>query len=238
LAKDKSSVPQDIGLGETGIVVNMSFTGPQRVDAFFYRFADQRLTNVSQRAGGVWQTAMSGSRIVWTQDMWPSLGEGPYSQIVLYDTTTNEKRVLAPGNGSQYKAHIRWDKVVWVDNRNSPGTHLDLGNSDIYLHDLKTQQTTPVCTDPAQQDNPDADGDFVAWEDWRNNPNPTPRYSNEYQNSDIYLKDLRTGKEVQLTQFKGFELMPRVDGGRVFYVMSDGKKASVFMIDAQELLGQ
>jgi beta propeller repeat protein len=240
---DKHSTPSFLGHGSTGIVVAMSLTDPYGSDAFFHRFSDRSFTNLSKRNRGVWYTRMSGSRIVWTQA--PHKGEGNYTQIVFYETISNEKRYLAPAPAEQHDARIRGDKVVWTDHRLGGGSRWDLGNSDIFLHDLSTEKTVPVCTDAGQQVKPDVSGDLVVWEDWRNNPNPRPVYSHEFVNSDIYLKNLRTGKEIQLTSsFKGtgskksLETDPQVDGSRVFFRMGDGQKVSVFMIDLERALGE
>ena len=116
--------------------------------------------------------------------------------------------------------------MVWVDHGAAPGNMYSQGNSDIYLHDLGSGKTTPVVTNPARQDFPDVDGDWVVWEDWRNNPNPTPKYSSEFKESDIYAYNLKTCKEVQVTSLPGLALRPKVDGGRVFYV----KGAHIFMV--------
>ena len=82
------------------------------------------------------------------------------------------------------------------------------------------------------------------WEDWRNNPGTiTPKYGSDFKNSDIYLKDLNTDKEHQITSFpfsspRGLELKPRIDGNRVFFTMIATKTLAVFMIDLKQALGR
>lgn len=221
--------PRWMGLGNNSLAVNMSPTHCKYQDAYLYRFSDGSFTNLSNKKGGVWQTRMSGSRIVWTEAV-------KNTQIMCYDTVTGAKKMLDPDQGGQFHPRIEGDQVVWVDHRNAKGDMWDQGNSDIYLHDLKTQKTVAVTTQAARQDHPDVWGDWVVWEDWRNNPNPTPKYSQEYINSDIYAKNITTGQVVQLTSFKDLELQPQVDNGRVFFRMYDGKQLSLFMIDLKERL--
>lgn len=240
---NKGHSPAWIGLGQQGIVVDMSFKSQSTLDAHFYRFSDDSFTNISQRFGGVYNTRISGDNIVWFQT-W-DWGAPPYTQIVLYNTHTKKKRFLAPFAGNQYNPRIRGSKVVWVDNRNSPGNHGDLGNSDIYVHDLKTGKTTAACTHKAQQDLPDVEDDRVVWMDWRNNkPTPTPKFMGSQRlNSDIYMKDLKTGKEIQITAFaakgyKDLELDPRIDRNRVFFRMIYQGGVAVFMIDLKQVLGK
>jgi len=226
-------VPQAIALGATGIAINMSLTICQHIDTHFYRFADDSFTNLTNKHGGCWEVAMSGTRLVWTEVV------GLYTQIVIYDTVTRTRRVLAPNPAGQFHPRIEGDRVVWVDHRNAPGDMWNQGNSDIYVHDLATGKTVAVTTHPAMQDYPDVYGDWVVWEDWRNNPKPIPRYGGDFKNADIFARNVKTGEEVQLTQFPGMELRPQVDNGRVFFSMTISiGKGALFMIDLAKFLKQ
>ena len=110
------------------------------------------------------------------------------------------------------------------------------GNADIYHHDLTTGKTTQVTTNPGTQEKPDVWGDWVVWQDWRNSPGEMSQ-GGKAPNSDIYAENLKTGKEVQLTDFPGLELFPRVDEDRIFYRSFDTKnQSSVFMIDLKARL--
>jgi len=223
--------PSSMGLGDTGVAVNMSTTSCKTPDTYFYRFSDGSFTNISKNYGQVWETQMSESLIVWT-------GVGAKdTNIVLYDTTTNTQKLVDPSDRGQFHPRIEGNRIVWVDHRNSTGDMWDQGASDIYLHDLSTGKTESVIIHSARQDYPDVWGDWVVWEDWRNNPNPTPRYASEFINSDIFAKNLKTGQVAQLTSGKGMELRPQVDNDRVFFTMLDGNQsASLFMIDLKQRL--
>ncbi len=184
---------------------------------------------LAKRAGigqGIVQTRADGDLVLWT-DL-----NAPQSDILSFDLVTEEIRNISNHEADQWKARKNGDRVVWVDHRNDVGGYLNQRNSDIYYHDLTTGQTHEVCIDLALQDEPDMDGDLVVWEDWRNNPNPIPVYSNEFHNSDIYMKDLSTGDTTQLTDFEGMEMYPRVQGNRVYFRMADGNGGSgIFMIE-------
>ena len=227
----QGSRPDYLGLGTTGIVATMSLPPTPRgqVDAFFHRFSDGKLLNLTQTYGGVWYTRISGNRAVWTEVA------GSTTQIVMYDTATDTKTVLDPTGKPQFLPRIEGDKVVWVDHRNAPGDMWNQGNSDIYLHDLSTGKTVPVTTNLARQSFPDVWGDWVVWEDWRNNPNPTPRDSSELKNADIFARNMKTGQEVQLTSLKGKELRPIIDQHRVFFRAVLVHQIALFMIDLDEL---
>ena len=208
LTVGKSSAIEYLTLGSTGIAAQLSVTSIAPY-AWFHSFSDASFGEVS--ASAAWFTHMSGPRLVWAEAM-------AQSQIVLYDTVTKVKTVLDPQPHGQWLPRIDGDRIVWVDHRNAPGDMVNQGNSDIYLHDLSSGKSTPVTINAARQDHPDVDGDWVVWEDWRNNPNPTPRYSGEFKESDIFALNLKTGKEIQVTNLPGMELNPKVDGDRVFYI--------------------
>lgn len=234
---NKSSAPRYMALSSAGMVVTMSKFSLQGSDAWLLRWDERSFTNISKRGRGVAWSRAKGTRVVWTQVMM-LLGESGYTQIYLYDTQTNAVRAVAPHAAPQFRGRVNGDKVVWVDHRNAPGDLWNQGNSDIYLHDLKSGKTTAVSTHTAQQDEPDVEGDLVVWKDWRNNPGTTtPRYTSEMKRCDVFLRDLSSGKEEQLTDFDKAEvptkgLYPRIDQRRVFYrgVIAQ-KGCAVFMID-------
>jgi len=227
----KGSWPHYLGFGTAGIVATMalppSYQG--QLDAFFHRFSDGQMVNLTQKYGGVWYTRASGSRLVWTEVV------GSTTQIVLYDTATGTKKVLDPTGKPQFLPRIEGDKVVWVDHRNAPGDMWNQGNSDIYLQDLVTGKTVAVTTNPARQSFPDVWGDWVVWEDWRNNPNPTPRSSSELKNADIFARNMKTGQEVQLSSLKGMEIRPIIDQHRVFFQAAPVYQIALFEVDLIQL---
>ncbi len=69
---------------------------------------------------------------------------------------------------------------------------------------------TTVCTDPADQRNAVVSGNVVAWEDSRNG------------NWDIYMKDLETGIETQVSSSGTDETNPDIDRGRIVYQSGAG----------------
>jgi hypothetical protein len=221
--------PEYIQLGSTGIALQTSLKQSTMIDTFLYRFSNASFTNLSKKYGGAIAPHMSGHRIVWAEEI------NKAAQIVLYDTIAETKKVLDPTGKNQYLARIEGNKVVWMDNRNSPGDFVSPGNSDIYMHDLDTGKTVAVTTHSAEQDLPDVWGDWVVWLDWRRNPNPTPGMSSKAVESDIYARNMKTGKEIQITNFKGMELRPRIDEGRVFFTMVTMKQRAIFMIDLKKL---
>ncbi|MCK5801078.1 MAG: hypothetical protein KAI47_28015 [Deltaproteobacteria bacterium] len=171
--------------------------------------------------------AISDEHVVWVG--WS--GGSSLSTIVIYDLATGKEKPLSPGPGAQSFPRIDGDQVVWVDGRNKgPALLGTKGNHDIYYYNLTKRQELAITRDAAVQLEPDVSGKWVVWEDWRASPGGDPAVNKS--NSDIYAYNLKTHQEVQLTNFPGRELSPRVDRDRVFFRMGDMKgNANLFMID-------
>jgi len=225
--------PSTIAMGSTGVAINIGFYKCSLSDVHFYRHADTSFTNLSNLPGRSNMGHMSGTRLVWGD--WP---KGSYMRTVLYDTVAKTKTPLAPGPGFQYMARIEGDRVVWMDSRNDPkADYAKIGNADIFYHDLSSGKTSAVTTHPATQENPDIEGDWVVWTDWRNAKNPVPVTSGDFDNGDIYAKNLKTGKVYQVTDFKHNELYPKVEGGKVYFRARSKQGLDIFVIDLKKRLG-
>jgi beta propeller repeat protein len=126
--------------------------------------------------------------------------------------------------------------IVWRDGRNDPSSDPTFhpANSDIFGMQLPDGDSEPLCLDPSDQMFPDIFGNLVVWEDWRNADDPHD--INAFgMNVDIYMLDLETRVEQQVTSLPGPERNPRIWGHRVFFVAQDliGQDA-VFMVDLEE----
>ncbi len=91
----------------------------------------------------------------------------------------------------------------------------------------------PLCTNPANQWRSDVHNGLVVWEDFRNAEDPNDR--DRDQNMDIYLLDLESGIEQQVTDLPGAERAPRILGHRLFFISRDLlDQDAVFMVDLVE----
>lgn len=108
-------------------------------------------------------------------------------------------RALTDDLYEQTQPHLHGDRVVWADFRAaSEGVYVDLSdpvvnNADIYGHDLSTDESFVVTSDPSKQLRPAIEGDEVVWLDWRG-INPEPKYS-EFQ---VYVRRLGEPDERRL----------------------------------------
>lgn len=140
--------------------------------------------------------------------------------------------------GDQLEPRISGTRVVFTDMRNDPNPLHDyatFGNSDIYAKDLVTGEEWAVCTDPAQQDSPDIEGDLVAWLDYRNAATKWPGRMTGPQ--EPYLKNLATGTETRL-EVAAHDARDnlRLNRGRVFYRAGTwGAPPQVYMVDLRAL---
>jgi hypothetical protein len=209
-------MPAAIGMGPRGIVWEL-----------FYKatfFDGTKAPSVEVSAGGksVGNVHMNGDRIVWSR-----LG-----QIEVYDVKAQTTKVLDATKTWQCHPRIDGNKVVWTDFRNSKnGNCLDWYEGDIYVHDLSTGVTSPVTTHAAQQAWPDVGGEWVAWLDYRHNPNPNPG-ALKPKKDDVYAKNLKTGEVVRVTDGSQLVMSPKVANGYAFFAQLDAqKKLSVFKVD-------
>jgi beta propeller repeat protein len=112
-----------------------------------------------------------------------------YLQVTAYNVEEAEElpRRIVYGEWDAVYPSIDGNLVVWEDYRDDPDRVRNpsdfMGdNADIYIHDLETSTTRPLCAAPGPQLLPRISGDLVEWEDWRD---ATPD-----SQSDIYVYDL------------------------------------------------
>lgn len=226
-------IPSHVAMGPLGFAVNIGMVTCAGRNVHLHRYADKTFTNVSQNTGRSHGLSVFGNTMVWAD--WPKTG---YQRIVAYDIKTTSKKVLGAAKGHQFLPRIEGHQVVWMDTRNDPsGGMTSFGNTDIYHHDLNTGKTTVVTNHPATQERPDVQGDWVVWTDWRNNPKPIPKSSGEMVNGDIYARNLKSGKEYQVTNFKNLELYPVINQGKVYFRARIDNSLAIFVVDLKQRLG-
>lgn len=163
-----------------------------------------------------WQT---GNRDIW---------------LVNVDTLEEEQIVDHPAPQFDSAFDGRW--VVWTDGRNDPSAdpYGRRVNPDIYGMNLETREVEVLCDHPATQLHPDVRDGLVAWGDWRNAEDPNDAWVYG-ANVDIYLLDLATRREVQVTSRSVAEGPPRIWGRKVFFGARDAtNQGAVFVVDLDE----
>lgn len=136
-----------------------------------------------------------------------------YSKTIVKDIEIPGKTVLG--------FDIYENKVFWSDTRNhgeeinSEGD-LEKVNSDIFMFDLQTDEVTQITTNKSGQIKPTAWGDYLAWQDNRNDDlkDGNPKW-------DIYLYNLKTKEEIRITKERGIHTNCDLNGD--ILVWEDGR---------------
>lgn len=119
---------------------------------------------------------------------------GYNTDIYLFDIVTSTEVPITSGPLMESQPDVSGDYVVWADRNN--GTL----NADIMLYNLKTGKTRYITRHKANQDTPRIFQDYVVWMDERRGISSNDVFINgKPPNSDIFLYNLKTGKELRLT---------------------------------------
>lgn len=152
--------------------------------------------------------ATDGRSIVWADSR-----NGNFD-VFIYNIANGTETQLSKNPSDQEYPAIDGTKVVWTDTRRS-------NNYDIYLYDLADQLFSRITTDAAKFPNmPKISGTRIVWEDLRNDNNDAftkgePRYLTG--NFDIYLYNLDTGKETQITTHTSAQREPALFGDTIVW---------------------
>lgn len=130
------------------------------------------------------------------------------------------KTIPLPG-GYSYGFDISDGKIVWSDDSNEKDKskvkdYLETANMDIFMYDIKTDETKQITTDPSSQIHPRIWRNYIVWEDNRNDTkiDINPEW-------DIYLYDINTGKEKLITTAPGIHTNPSIKDNKI--VWEDGR---------------
>ncbi len=135
--------------------------------------------------------AIYSNTIVWQDDR-----NGNWD-IYIFDISTHQE-IHTTNKSNQTNPAIYGNKVVWQDDRN--------GGSDIYLQDLSTKKQNRVTTS-GKAYNPRINGNRIVWQDKRNGQD----------NWDIYMYDISSGKETQITINGSNQTSPDIFGDRIVW---------------------
>jgi len=164
----------------------------------------QITANVSMQIG----PAIYEDRIVWT-DM-----RNGNADIYMYDPASGEEIQLTDNRSDQWYPAIYNDRVVWEDTRN--------GNADIYMYNITSGEEIQITSNGAPQIDPVIYGDIIAWTDARD-VNLTEEDMNLglqdilLFNTDIYMYDLSSGEEKQVTVNESWQEGPAIYEDRIVW---------------------
>jgi beta propeller repeat protein len=141
-----------------------------------------------------------GNTIAWQDDR-----NGNWD-IYIYDLSTRQE-LHTTNTSNQVSPDVYGNRVVWEDERN--------GGHDIYLQDLSTKKQTRITTS-GKAINPAIYGDKIVWADGRNNGSFNEG-GGSIGNWDIYMYDIPTSKETQITHNASDQERPDIFQDRIIW---------------------
>lgn len=184
-------------------VVYESWRGGSGSDIYLYDIVSGAETKITSGISGMSSHPdISGDRIVWQDNR--NGGWEIYTYLISRPDIGDYP--LFDFEGEQSSPAIHGNTIVWVDHRG------DEFSSNIFMYDLSTGVATQITDDDDnQQHTPDIYWPDIVYEDRRTG------------NSDIYLYNINTQEETQLTEDPADQLNPSIHGRRVVWEdMRDG----------------
>ena len=139
--------------------------------------------------------------ISWNRVVWADNRDGNW-EIYIYNVTTPEvdPQPLFVWEGDQIEPAIHGDVMVFSDKKPSPSSY------NIYLFEFNTGVLTRLTDDTdGDQRNPDVFGNYAVWQDQR---------SGDW---DIYMYQIDTQQETQVTDDPAYQSNPAIYGNRVVW---------------------
>ena len=149
--------------------------------------------------------------VVWT-DATDQTDIEIYAHRISTSTTWN----MTDHPSDQFTPQMDGTRVVWTDLRNGDGEYWgSYENADIYMYDFANDSLTRITDGEWVKYRPDISGDRVVWQDYR--ACDQPNNVEDFSQVDIWMHDLSTGEDLQITNLDGSESQPLIAGGKVFF---------------------
>lgn len=161
----------------------------------------QITTNSSEQVNPV----IYEDRIVWKDYRGGNPNGIPH--IYMCNFSTSQEAQVITDEPCQTAPAIYGDRIVWTDGRN--------GNSDIYMYNLSSCKETLITANNSLQSQPAIYGDKIVWQDGRNGG--SYKDGDLIGNWDIYMFDLFTSTETQITINSSKQLNPAIYGNKIVW---------------------
>ncbi|MDI7268112.1 MAG: hypothetical protein QME96_08975 [Myxococcota bacterium] len=172
--------------------------------------------------GSVVRVDLLGTLAVFDSD-WGG-GRNPlYEEVVSVDLASGDRRQITTSAGSQWNPTItpRW--IAWLDQRDYPScVGGEVCSTDVWGLDRSTgvERALVVAGNSMQGRELDGEGDWLVYEDQRDGTDVTRETDREQE---IYALHLPTMTEVRITDWPGYEMLPRA------YARGDGSFGVLFV---------
>lgn len=177
--------------------------------AMVHDLADGR---VQQFGPGMTSTSAGGPIATWIRaDPHPS-------DLWIYDHRTRQARQVTDDPAWQFDPATDGQSVVWTDSRNGEYVPFQADeNMDIYRLDVATGEISQVTSQSDHQALPHVAGKFVVYEDTRAGMWRPEGWNRDILNKDIWLTNVETGREFQLTFHPRSQYEPRIHERAVLF---------------------
>jgi beta propeller repeat protein len=183
-----------------------------------------------------------GTKVVWSayssqeeigKD--PGYDETANTDIFLYDIATGKTKQITSNKAGQIMPRIWGDYIVWEDNRNDSIKDKN-PEWDIYLYNISSGEEKLITKAPGIHTNPSINDNRVVWEDGRNFKGKKElRWGGNVpeNNTDIYMYDIKTGKEEAIATGPLQECNPTIYGNYIAWEdrNTNGFAAEIYLYD-------
>lgn len=173
------------------------------------------------KENGILGLDISGDIITWAEVNPKNIKNGEArdsekedSNILIYNYKTNEKKQITKDTWAQSKPKIWNNYLIWQDNRDDKTKEYP-GKWSLYFYDLDTGVEKKITSTLAPYATYNICDDKIVWEDERNFKGSNIIRGGENvpeNNKDIYMYDIKTGKERAIATGPYMESKPDVYG--------------------------
>jgi PGF-pre-PGF domain-containing protein len=187
-------------------------------DIYLYQRSTGTTTQLTDNPADQWLPVIHGNYIVWYDNRQES------TDIVLYDIAAGSEKdlidcnpVLGVGEVTKFKPALSDEYVAWEES-----------GEGVWLYNIATGEKWAGPLSPSSMDQswPSIAGDLIAWEDYR--------WGTAWQSA-IYLRDLNTGDERQLTTKSLEQVSPTLTGEIIAWEDKRDGLVSIYMYDLDDL---
>lgn len=183
-----------------------------------------------------------GTKVVWSTyssqeeiEKDPRYDETANTDIFLYDIATGKTSQITSNTAGQISPKVWGDYIVWQDNRNDSVKDKD-PEWDIYLYIISSNEEKLITMAQGVHTNPSINDNKIVWEDGRNFKGQKElRWGGNVpeNNTDIYMYDIRTGKEEAIASGSLQECNPTVYGNYIAWEdrNMNGFAAEIYLYD-------
>lgn len=221
LTNSDSSIHKIAYPGENKVYLSKYTSENKLYDLYSYDLLNQQLTNIanSENHSEIIIGYTNEHVLLDITDLTPNAGP-KHNKYSIYKTSDNALTTFLDTTNTVHGMEINGNKIVWGEEKN--------GNSDIFMYDIATGQTSTICDDPSNQEYPDISGDYIVWCDHRNDYHDygkTQSKKDGTNSGDIYAYRTSTGEIFPVENTNDSSMYPQISGSIATWHMS--KKGSV-----------